>query len=140
MKKVFILTMIFLLTIILFIISNRQDNTEKVSSNFATNEDYYFVEFYNLKSTELINTFKNKSIDIIEIRINEYFDYTFTPSDSSIELLTSKLINNYKDYLIDKGYEDIAINAEVKGFNINSMLIRGLESDVKSLTNCKIIK
>ncbi len=88
-------------------------------------QNYYKLNFYDFNIFELENVFKNLNIKIITLKpkYGESLEYKNTLS----------FTENYKEYLMNKGYDKEAASIELNGFKIDSMYILSTKEDLIKL-------
>ena len=88
-------------------------------------ENFYNINFKNFNIYELDNAFKDLDIKIISIKVNDLNKIGYTSS--------SKLIETYKNNLINQNLVEQGINSELRGFKIESMLILCTRNELEKL-------
>lgn len=105
-------------------------------------QDIFKINFFSFNVKEIPQVFKDLDIKIISVSpIKELYKMEdLTVRGNSLEAISSNLIKDYTNRLINMGYDDAALYFEQKGFNIESMQILCLIKDLIDLeSRVKII-
>lgn len=140
MKKVFFITIIFM---IYNFISNTfyySNKTKPVSIEIDNKESYYLLEFDNFKSTDFIKVFTDLDIQILEINIDKEIKFNYIPTSNNLNTIYNDLKEQYKNELFSNGYEEEAINYDIKGFNIDTIALLGTKADIEKIPYYKVNK
>lgn len=87
----------------------------KYNKNDLYEEKYHKVSFYDLNIYELEEVFKNLNIRIINVKPVDYKEIEYKSYADTID--------SYKKLLINENFSEIPLNSNLRGFNVESMLI-----------------
>ena len=136
MKKLFWIT--FLIVVIYVFNINVSAKNKNYSYLLDIPEESSFITVeVNLKSKELINIFeKYEKVTITSLLPSDPFcKKNFVTSGYTVKEQFGNVLEKYTDYLIEKGYGELAMKYKVNGFNVRNIKVFGKNKDLYEFMN-----
>ena len=135
MKKLFWITFL----IVTFCILNQ---TVKANNDYSyllktPEENSILMIDVSLKSTELLDIFENNDkVTLISLTPSDpLVNKSFRASGYTVKEQFSYALIKYTDYLIEKGYGELAMKYKVNGYNVSKIKVFGKNKDLYDFVN-----
>lgn len=135
MKKIFWITFLIVLVYIFNITVSAKDDYDYLLEN--KEENTILVIPVKLKSYELMNILnKNDDITLISLTPSDpLVAKSFIASGYTVEKQFANALERYTDYLIEKGYGELAMKYKVNGYNVSKIKVFGKNKDLYDFIN-----